>query len=518
MNDSPSFYGVPHKEWRPGQLETVKWIVNTPGVLIVQAPTGSGKSATASALGKFGTVRTLTHTINLQQQYKEYDFEPMYGMSHYECELFYGDGLTAEDCLYPEAMFKCPAKDACSYLIRRNEVRASRKQSLSYAYFLNAHWPSEAVTKYIYLDEAHLLRGMVRDYCTVKYNRNQLHYDDLPLFPQVELRNNTARVIMAANWLEEIRVFKTNEYSKLQDTPHYARPVQLRRKMRRLAREIRTLGQTIRWSTEFPGDFYCNWDREEFKLMPLTSRLYFNDLFVNKFSHKVILTSATIGNPDTFARELGLKFWKSRDVPSAFPPEAMPVHAYSDAPALSHSTTQLGWRKWADVIRRIVNGCNPKWSGIIHVSSRSQAFSLANALSRDRKLQDRVYVPEGKSTGEKIQSWQNRKKKVPNTLAIAYSFHMGLDAYDDEINIIGKVPFATLDEFGKALLNYDPIIYQHDAAVLTEQASGRIRRGRPEHYEESGEPTRKFVAIADNNYIRITDQFSDHFNSCIYQN
>lgn len=133
-------------------------------------------------------------------------------------------------------------------------------------------------------------------------------------------------------------------------------------------------------------------------------------------------------------------------------------------------------------------------------------------------MQDRVYIPEGKGTGEKITDWQNRKKKVPNTLAIAYSFHMGLDAPDEQINIVGKIPFATLDEFGMAQLRYDPIIYKHDAAVLTEQASGRIRRGKPEHYEEPGKPTRKMVAIADNNYIQLVDQFSNHFKSCISSN
>ena len=41
--NSPRDFDLPHDEWRPGQLETVKWIKNTSGTLIVQAPTGSGK-------------------------------------------------------------------------------------------------------------------------------------------------------------------------------------------------------------------------------------------------------------------------------------------------------------------------------------------------------------------------------------------------------------------------------------------------------------------------------------------
>ena len=106
-----------------------------------------------------------------------------------------------------------------------------------------------------------------------------------------------------------------------------------------------------------------------------------------------------------------------------------------------------------------------------------------------------------------LRHWQDHKKRVPNTLAIAFSFHMGLDGYDDQINIVAKIPFTTLDEFGMAELNYDPGIYRHKAALLTEQACGRIRRGEKHHYEERGEPMRKFVAIADNNYIGIQDEF-----------
>ena len=153
----PSNYGLPHDEWRPGQLETVKWIKDTPGTLLVQAPTGSGKSSVGAALARYGIVRSLTHTINLQQQYEQvYGFDPIYGMRNYPC-AFVNNTDSAAHCSFAEKMFECPVAEYCEYLIQRAIVRASKKQSLSYACFLQAVWPKLDNADFLYCDEAHLL-------------------------------------------------------------------------------------------------------------------------------------------------------------------------------------------------------------------------------------------------------------------------------------------------------------------------------------------------------------------------
>jgi hypothetical protein len=192
----------------------------------------------------------------------------------------------------------------------------------------------------------------------------------------------------------------------------------------------------------------------------------------------------------------------------------MPVHTFEEVPPLGYKTTQAGWDRWGDVIASTINDLDPAWSGLIHVASKHQANQLAHHLAR-RGLEDRVYIAEGKGTGDKIKRWRNRLNKVPNTLAIAYSFHMGLDAPQCNINIIAKIPFKTLDSFGMAELEFDRNLYTWNAAILTEQAAGRIRRGLAEHYEEDGKPMRKFVGVADGNLYMINDQLSSHFKNCL---
>jgi len=522
---NPSVYGLPHDDWRPGQYETVRKIIGgfklNNKYRIVQAPTGSGKSAIATALSGNGirSVRTVTNTINLQKQYESlYGFDPIYGMHNYPCAVW-SNTLQASSCVYPEAMFNCPAKEVCEYLIQRNKVKWSYYQSMSYAYLLAAVWPWDAVTDYIVFDEGHLLPQITKDACTVEYTPEQVYKWDVEPYPTTQIGSMPLRVKIAVAWLRKVLLVHTKEYNRLLDIPAAIRKKNpsLMKKLHMISQHVFTLRRTIDHADNNPTDFYCTWDEESFKLVPLTSKLYFKQLFIRGGTHKPVIMSATIGNPDTFAAELGLgNMWEFIDTPSQFPPESMPVYTFDDAPRLSHKTTATGWNKWADTVHKVIKDSDPRWSGMIHVASRNQANLLAEKLAK-KGLAHRLYIPEGKSTSDKISAWDHRKKKVKNTIAITYSFFMGLDAGDDEINIIGKIPFETLDEVGMAKLRYNSTLYRYNAALKTEQAAGRIRRGEAEHYEEEGKPRRKVVAIADGNYHQIQDQFSGHFRQCLTQ-
>lgn len=515
INQHPRDLGVPHNEWRPHQYETIKWLIDTgQSTAIVQAPTGSGKSAVAGALGNWGYSRVLTHAINLQDQYAEhYDFEAIYGLRHYSCELL-GGGYNCDSCLYPEAMYTCPVGESCTYIERRLAVQESRRQSLSYAYFLSAQWPSTHQTQFLYCDEAHLLPNIIRDYCTINFTPAQLYEANLPHYPTIQASSNAYRVLLAIKWLADVLLDMKMQYNDLMAVPKYNRSIKLARKLRMLSSRIARLNRTIAYAELHPNDFYCWSDKEKFTLVPLTAKLYFPDLFLSNWTHKLILTSATIGNPDTLAKELGINYHKFRDVPSSFPPEAMPVYTLKDSPRLGYATEQSSWKKWAENIKDLITAHNSAWSGIIHLSSKKQANFLANMLA-SMGLQDRVYVADGNGTSHKIAKWRKQQQKVPNTIALAYSFHMGLDAPDVNINIVGKIPFKTLDRFGKAELEYNPDYYRLQAAILTEQACGRIRRGRPEHYEERGKPTKKVVAIADGSINMLESELSSHFGACL---
>ena len=511
----PRDYGVDHDAWRPGQLETLRWLereARERTVSIVEAPVGSGKSAVGAALGGINNTMALTYTINLQKQYEEeYGFDPIFGMAHYPCALNAGM-FNADDCIFPEAMFSCPVASECEYLIQRTLVQGSNRQALSYAYYLTAGWVHDQPPMYLYCDEAHLLPALVKGASTIEFDTEDIIKYDLEPFPTVNVRNHAIRIKIARDWLSGVRRVMTSKYNDIVRIPPANRTTEVLRAMRYYSGMISDLSNFISDSTNRPQDFFAQWDSESIKIIPLTARRSFPKYFLGK-KQAVILTSATIGNPKVLASELGIRNFKFRRVESNYGPAENPVDVL-DVPRMGYRTGESAKKKHAAEIAKLIKSHDPSWSGIIHVSSRYQARDLGERLARNG-LQDRVYVldTDGGTRG-KIKAWHRNKKRRKNLLTITYSFHQGLDAPDDNINIVAKIPFKQLDDFGRAELDYNPALYRWNAAVKTEQACGRIRRGEPEHYETVGKPTRKVVAIADGNLDKVKGEMSDFFVSC----
>ena len=516
MEPLPAEMGVPHPEWRFEQWNTIEWILsNSNQMLLVEAPVGSGKSAVCSALGADGDVRVLTHTINLQEQYEiGYDFKALFGLGQYPCAFGIGDLFKADDCMFPEGMKQCPVAHLCEYLLRRDVVKSSNRQALSYAYWLRANWPKESPTDYLYLDEAHLIPGIVKSAATLSFTPKDIEAMDIAPWPKSTTKNQGMMLKMALAWMRQVDLHLKDEYNSIVKVPGENRTINHIRAMRRINDKIQRLGTTMFGIEVRPDDYFVSWDGDEFKLIPLTARLYFNSIFVKGFEHKIILTSATIGNPKVLTSELGIKDYDYRFVPPSYGPEGNPIKIL-DAPKMGYNTKEAGKRKQARVISRLFNDHDPNWSALVHVSSWYQANDLAKRLGR-AGFSDRLWIADVEgNTGDKIQAWQHRMRKVPNTITISPSFRQGLDAYDVDMNVIAKVPFAPLDDFGRAEMTYNPRLYRWNAATQVEQAAGRIRRGDPSHYEVEGEPTRKVVAIADGNHSLIKEEFSDFFKSCM---
>lgn len=520
MNDSPRDFGVPHDYWRNGQLETVRWISrNNSDTMIVEAPVGSGKSAVGIALGRYGVVRILTYTLNLQDQYHDsYDADTVKGMANYLCEI--NPIFNADSCLFPDNMSNCPASASCGYLIDRDRAIASDRSALSYAYFLSGQKVHDAPAEYLYLDEAHLLPDIVRAHSSIQYTIEQLRAWDIPMYPRAQITNNKMRLRKAIDWLGNVIDYLNTELLRLGDIPsgllRTSRGAALARKKAALNNKISELTRVQANALKYPHEFYVDWNDYQIRIVPLTARWFFNDLF-RRDNKKIIATSATIGNPQVLAEELGLNKFAFHSVSSNFSPETMPIQAYSDAPRMNSRSGESAKNKQADIVAREINGLDPTWAGLIHVSSYKQANDLADRLSR-RGLQDRVFIPDVKGTANKIAQWDDRKMRVPNTIALSPVFHQGLDAPDININIVAKIPFKALDKLGRARMDRNRRFYNLTAAIGLEQALGRTRRGSPEHYEVAGEPMRKYVGVVDNNYQLIYGELSDHVKQCINVN
>lgn len=517
MSLSPRAYNLPHDNWRPGQFEAINFTARSQrDVVILAAETGSGKSAIGAALGSRGRdVRVLTVTKALQQQYGKYpDFEVLFGLNAYQCELT--PMFSADSCVHADKMTACPVKDSCQYLLRRAATKGSMRQSLSYQYMLAAVWPQRNPTEFLYCDEAHQLPSLLMDYMTLHLQAHKLSRLDLPAPPSKLPPVSMLSYGLVFNWLDDLLDVAEREMEKLSDSDYL--PDGLRKKklaLHHIVRRVKPvfIGMEMAGSEAFliespsPG---------EVKIAPLTSAPFFKFLFASQ--GKKVLASATIGRPSTFAGLLGLNKsdYDFHQVEPAFAPESRPVFYDRNGPKIKFSSPDRAYKKQAETVKRIFAQFPPDAHGLLHFSSKDAARDMGDLLTHS--LGDRLWMPpETGSTEQKLAAWETRKKKHPGTVALAYSFHAGVDAPDVTVNLTMKVPFLPLDKYGSALLDYNPVYYNWIAATQVEQAAGRNRRGEAEHYEVPGQPMRKFVGVLDNNFLRLKSNFSRTFNLSLKQ-
>jgi ATP-dependent helicase YprA (DUF1998 family) len=109
---------------------------------------------------------------------------------------------------------------------------------------------------------------------------------------------------------------------------------------------------------------------------------------------QIVAMSATIGQPATFAKELGVTDYQFRVVPSRFSPERRPVHVL-DVPNMSSKATEADFEHQADAIAEFIKRYPPGWCGLIHVTRKREEPLLCKRLAR-RGLADRVWYVPGK--------------------------------------------------------------------------------------------------------------------------
>src|SRR3990167_2402414 len=144
--DRPSGLGITTEkdEWWPGQREIIGQIAeafSTKRFVLASMPTGSGKTIVATAVQKLLGLRSvvLTHTLSLQDQYKETlpAATIVTGRRNHKCSLPqpYEQEVTAnlapcaygDDCEYIRA-------DGCSYYRMLFEAAGNDQTILNYAY------------------------------------------------------------------------------------------------------------------------------------------------------------------------------------------------------------------------------------------------------------------------------------------------------------------------------------------------------------------------------------------------
>lgn len=526
----PIDFGIDHDEWRPHQLETVNWINETEGTILLEAPTGSGKTAIARALCNNKKGIALVRTKNLQKtNYQDsYGFVALFGRSNYPCDHPDVDvDATAENCLYDEnRSAMCPAYSICKYYNRRTDAIASSKAALNYPYWLTTYnfWPSPEL---LICDEAHQLPDITLDWAGIHINEWQRREWELPMFPILKSSNIQSAFFKpepveekALDWLRRSLAVVDNKVQRLSIIGKSDK--ETAKKITQGERLIAKIKSTIDALEKSPRDWFIisgpgasTFKGEQvraFVARPLTAKHHFPGYFMSE-EWQTLIMSATIGNPEVFASELGIQEFNARSIPSVWDAKRRPI-VELDVPRLGQKAPDSAWEKQADSIAKAINSVPSDWHGIIHTTSIAEAPRLASRLAR-RGLSDRVFVPRHASTTQMSADWEVRKRMHKGSLMICWAFWEGYDGLEEKINIAAKVPYPYLgDEYERQRRNYNGKFFLQRTAWQLEQGLGRSRRGREEDYDTDSE-MRGLVAIADGSWKQVRNYLSQSFMEAV---
>lgn len=533
---APLDYGLHHEEFRTYQQDSADWILalnefaggRTIGTIgVIQAPTGSGKTALAKSAAYRYSATSLCRTKALQREnYGHlYGFDLLFGRRNYPCVHKDARGdATAGDCRFSEVgMYKCPDAGECPYLTQKAIVQTSGCRSLNYYYWLAARWPRSEryATDYLVLDECHELPALVTDWAGTYVSEASRREWELPEFPTI--RDTSGLLHKPKDYTDPHRAaidWFANVYQELGRQYKWLSQRVDTEKHRKRVRQCESFGFKIAATLQALDDSPLDWFIKSGSIVgrdrngrpcpaiitrPLTARHHFRKLFTP--FQTTVLMSATIGNFDALAEELGIDTYSARDVPSIWPPESRPVYTFTNAPRLGHKSPPEDYALQADIISKAILGCPPEWSGIIHVTRKTEATILADRLAR-RGLQDRIVAMPQLSTDQQMTWWQNHKLKTPNAITVSWAWMEGVDLGEERICISAKVNFPYIgSDFERARMKRSGKMFLQRAAWGLEQSLGRTRRGRAQDYDLDGEH-RGFVAIVDENWRRVRNYLS----------
>ena len=506
--NNPQDYNLPPHitSWRSGQLESVLWGLSLHGTGILSAPVGSGKTGVAKGVSSKKTVIALAQTKLLQTSvYKEHRFDVLLGKGNYRC--INGEAKFVDTCPHKK-MTECLDYYSCPYVKAKQLAMGSTSASLNYAYFLTTNWVQRNPPDVLFLDECHILPEIVLEYIGIGINERTilewslLRPPDIKATMEMDL-SPTPPAMKGMAYLRSLLPIINSHLRRLGD----GNEPSIIKKRNQAKRLLENVTRTANLIEQDPSLWFVEGDRGSFRAKPLTARYHYRELF--DVARNSILMSATVGDFDTLAQELGISSFVSREVPSRFDPKRRPV-VVLDAPRLSYRSTESDYEQQADVIAEAILSFDPAWSGVIHVNKKSAAPDLADRLAR-KGLQDRIWVTPQAGTDKQLAAWNMVKRDRVGPIAIAWAWHLGVDLGDEKICISAKCPFTSLaSPYEKARFEYSRAFYAQRAAWGLLQQLGRTRRGDEKDYDTDDE-VRGLVAIADGNWVKVKKYLTTDF-------
>jgi len=498
----------PYPEFRNNQAETIDNILKQSGdkkYVIIEAPTGSGKSAIGYTVGTYLNDYYYITAQKILQSQLSADFgedgvwadEPMVelkGRNAYEC-IFYKKATTqgglettkekmdeyrrkAEeyiDCSVGEckkhrkSKFKYCEKE-CPYYIQFNAATRARAVLMNFHSFLfqtefvKTKWPKKEL---LIIDEAHNAEQVLMDF--ISFSFADLSYDfKIPKLDTAE------EYYMFFEDIELSEIIDSNLREVIQegDTKKEEYWIQQRTKYKQFAQSISSHEWIPRWEEKEISKGGKKYRVVELKPLYISDFAY-SLLFCK--AEKVLLMSATILDVNIMCRSLGIPRSQvyAKRLGSDFPVENRPIY-YQPCGSMSFKTKNATLPRIMKEIEKLIEKHSDE-RGIIHTHNFEIAKYIQTNGSRD--LKHRIFMQTEYSSKD-IMLEQHAKSD--NGIIIAPAMHEGLDLKNDlaRFQIICKVPYPGIGDNPqlKMRMDIDNNYYQYLTALKLVQSYGRAIR------------------------------------------
>lgn len=477
-------------------LNQIADAINRPEIkfVVVQAPTGAGKSPIAMALANAAeSAFVLTSNKLLQDQYmRDFadDINDLRGRSNYPCKTHPGFTCSSSPCRSsPSGRGKCAREKACGYHEALGAAVSGNITSLNFAAgisFFN-FTPYFLPRKVLVVDEAHLIADNLTNFIEFSVSSSHLGKmlphgsGDNSIIPNFETSKeylpwlHIVAALMEKRESEFTQPMKvdmmTGAAIKFDDIENF------NRKIHNIIKEIEDTPDNLIVDNTYVDYQKTIVDKITFKPVDV-SKYANNNLF--RFGEKTIMMSATIINYLEFIKSLGVSPAECVfiDIPSTFPKENRPI-IRNYVGQLNKGNMEASMPLIIQSIREILQNHHDQ-KGIIHTHTYDTAKKLIAALRPE--FGNRLLFPENSSKQAETLAWHAATKQC--TVLISPSMTEGVDLKDDlsRFQVIVKVPYPYLgDKVVQARMKKSPDWIGWKTLLTLIQAYGRSTRSETDH-------------------------------------
>jgi ATP-dependent DNA helicase DinG len=409
-------------------------------------------------------VFALTITKSLQDQYTNLfgDSKALKGKCNYLCNVDPKYDVDVAPCLFTQGLKeKCILNRSCDYYNARRDMLTNKFGVLNYSMYLSL--PEHVRRReYIICDEAseieeELVKRFSRYLPYKLLKRLGFTPKDVPVENYQKFKIWLDNLVLKIG--DEVDDLKKN-LSKKRGKDAFDSDIQRFKLFNNLLRQMRATIDT--WKE---CEYVIEHNIDGVHLKPLRVDNLSKHIF--DYGDKNLLMSATIIDPNNFAKTLGIKKFKYIEVDSTFDPTNAPIYA--------STTNKLNYKnlreKLPSIKNEIIKICNAhaKHKGIIHTHTNEITQYLRDNISDDRFL----FRLDG-ADNEKILKLHMESSEP--TILVSPSMAYGVDLKEDlaRFQIVTKAAFLPLhDERIKRLFNEDKDWYSNKMLNNLIQACGR---------------------------------------------